>query len=117
MRSSGPPSPGPAAPSSGGVQTTLAATASWPSRNTVAVIGTCSPTTARAENDPQDTTGAASVMPRRRSGRPVIADHASEDGDGQHLGAVLPPVGATVTGGDGASRRALRPAGGKAPAR
>src|SRR3954452_11558455 len=54
-------------------QTTLAATASCPSRNTVAVIGRCSPTTARAENDPQDTTGATSLMPRRRSARPVIA--------------------------------------------
>src|SRR4051794_27007650 len=57
----------------GGVNTTLAATASWPSRKTVAVIGRCSPTTARVENDPHDTTGATSVMPRRRSARPVIA--------------------------------------------
>src|SRR4051794_1152782 len=57
----------------GGLQTTFAATASCPSRNTVAVIGRCSPTTARVENDPQDTTGATSEMPRRRSGRPVIA--------------------------------------------
>jgi hypothetical protein len=39
------------------VKTTLAATASWPSRKTVAVIGRCSPTTARVENDPQETTG------------------------------------------------------------
>ena len=60
-------------PPPGGVHTTSAATASWPSRKTVAVIGRCSPTTARAENDPQDTTGATSEMPRRRSARPVIA--------------------------------------------
>src|SRR3954465_12741311 len=59
--------------SPGGCHTTLAATASWPSRNTVAVIGRCSPTTARVENDPHDTTGATSEMPRRRAGRPVIA--------------------------------------------
>src|SRR3954464_11440614 len=72
--------------SPGGCHTTLAATASWPSRNTVAVIGRCSPTTARAENDPHDTTGATSVMPRRRSGRPVIADHATDVAPHQHLG-------------------------------
>src|SRR3954454_3736971 len=62
----------PASPS-GGVHTTLAATASWPSRKTVAVIGRVSPTTARANTDRHDTTEATSVMRRRRSGRPVIA--------------------------------------------
>src|SRR5688572_31893908 len=72
--------------SPGGVQTTFAATASWPSRKTVAVIGMCSPTTARAEKPPHDTTGATSEMPRRRSGRPVIAVHAIEVTPHQHLG-------------------------------
>ena len=83
------------------VQTTFAATASWPSRNTVAVIGRCSPTTARAEKDPQDTTGATSEMPRRRSGRPVIAANAIEVPPHQHLGCdhVTPdsPVGGRGT--------------------
>ena len=73
-------------PRPGGVQTTFAATASWPSRKTVAVIGRCSPTTARAENDPQDTTGATSEMPRRRSARPVIAATLSRSTPHQHLG-------------------------------
>src|SRR3954463_16163203 len=58
---------------SAGCHTTFAATASWPSRKTVAVTGRCSPTTARAEKDPHETTGATSEMPRRRSGRPFIA--------------------------------------------
>src|SRR3954454_20456829 len=77
----------------GGVQRTSAATASWPSRKTVAVTGSCSPTTARAENDPQDTTGATSVMPRRSSGRPVIGDHAIEVAQRGHFGCGAPPVG------------------------
>ena len=67
----------------------------------MAVIGRCSPTTARAEKDPQDTTGATSEMPRRRSARPVIAPTLSRSRPTQHLGCdhVTPasPVGA-VTG-------------------
>src|SRR6185312_8914210 len=94
----------PASP--GGCHTTLAATASWPSRNTVAVIGRCSPTTARAENDPHDTTGATSEMPRRRSARPVIDDHARR--------TLLPPATRRLVAGlcrrAGDRRRAGRPA-------
>src|SRR3954462_5377024 len=86
-------------------QTTLAATASCPSRNTVAVIGRCSPTTARAEKDPHDTTGATSVMPRRRAGRPVIRPNASEVAQREHLGVHpfgLGPTGTIGLGGPGA---------------
>ena len=50
-----------------GLHRTLAATASWPSRYTVAETGMRSPVTARAENSPPATTGATSDSPMRPS--------------------------------------------------
>src|SRR3954451_1316511 len=85
----------------GGLQTTFAATASCPSRNTVAVIGRCAPTPARAEKDPHDTTGATTVMPRRRSGRPVITPNASEVAQREHVGVHPSWLGRTGTIGLG----------------
>src|SRR5262249_51052241 len=44
---------------------TLTATASWPSRNTTADTGTCSPTTALAGRVPPATTRLTEARPRR----------------------------------------------------
>ena len=46
-------------------QTSVAATASWPSRHTEAVTGTTSPTTAFDGNRPPETSGVTSSMPSR----------------------------------------------------
>src|SRR5690606_12878491 len=54
---------------SGAVRTTPAATASWPSLNTVAETSKVSPATALAGHCPQSTTGEMSVM----GIRPIIA--------------------------------------------
>ena len=56
-------------PEAGGVATTVAATASWPSRKTVAVTGTVSPTIALAGQRPASTEGRICVM----GIRPIIA--------------------------------------------
>ena len=50
-------------------QTTVAATASWPSRQTVASTGTTSPTTAFDGNRPPETSGVTSSIPSRPCGR------------------------------------------------
>src|SRR4051812_20607556 len=113
MRRSGPVPLSSAPPDPGGVQTTFAATASCPSRKTVAVMGTCSPTTARAEKDPHDTRGATSVMPRRRSARAVIPATLSRSGPSSTSAAISSlgahPVGAAGT--DGAPVAVTFPAG------
>ncbi len=55
-------------------QTSVAATASCPSRHTVAVTGTTSPTTAFDGNRPPETSGLTSSIPRRPCARRVRSE-------------------------------------------
>src|SRR4029079_2952294 len=58
----------------GPLRTTLAPTSSWPSRNTVAVAGKVSPTTAFAGKAAQSTHGCTSTIGIRPVRRPIAAE-------------------------------------------